>query len=207
MHPRVRLTLMAVATIALVGILAFVALSDPNSGASGQVPQTRFAGAIRPATPPQDFTLRDQDGRSAQLADARGQVTVLTFMYTSCQNDCPTMAAQIRGALDDLGHDVPVLAVSVDPAHDTPARARQFLAKQRLTGRMRFLLGDEAQLQRVWREYGVQPQSNRLEHSASVVLLDRTGRARVGFPVSELTSEGVTHDIRVLEGEPAPKQA
>lgn len=206
MHPRVRLTLMAVATIALVGILAFVALSDPNSGASSNVPDTRFAGAIRPTAPPQDFALRDQDGRTARLADGRGQVTVLTFMYTTCQNDCPTMAAQIRGALDDLGGDVPVLAVSVDPANDTPARARKFLAEQHLTGRMRFLLGDQAQLQRVWRQYGIQPQG-KLEHSAIVVLVDRSGRQRVGFPNSELTSEGLTHDIRVLEAEPAPKQA
>lgn len=201
MHPRVRLTIMAVATMALLALLALVAFSDPNGDAKGQQPTTRFAGSIRPPGPPQDFALRDQDGRVARLAGERGRVVVLTFMYTTCQDACPTMAQQIRGALDDLRSDPPVLAVSVDPGNDTPARADRFLAEQHMSGRMRFLLGGEAALQRVWRAYGVQPQSGRLEHTAYVLVLDRTGRARVGFPIGELTPEGLAHDIRALQAE------
>ena len=198
LHPRVRLALMAFSTIALLAIAGFVIFSDPRSGASGPAVTGGFAGAIRPVAPAADFTLRDQDGRETAVASLRGRPVVVTFMYTTCRNDCPTMTQQIRGALDDLGRDVPVLAVSVDPANDTPARARAFLSKQQMTGRMTFLLGDEAQLQRVWRTFGVQPQERGLEHSASVVLLDADGVARVGFPVDQLTPEGLTHDLRAL---------
>ncbi|HVP01140.1 MAG TPA: SCO family protein [Solirubrobacteraceae bacterium] len=197
MHPRVRLTLMTVATLALLSILAFVLFSDPSSGTSPN-PATEFAGSISPAAPPQDFALHDQDGRLVRLSDERGHVTVLTFMYSTCQNDCPTMAQQIRGAIDDTGGDVPVLAVSVDPKHDTPETARRFVAEQHLLGRMHFLLGNEGELQRVWRRYGIQPQTTGREHSAYVILVDKTGRARVSFPISELTPEGLAHDIRVL---------
>ncbi len=199
MHPRVRLTLMAVATLALVGILAFVVFSDPSDGTANTNPVTHFDGSISPPAPPQDFALRDQNGRLTSLSAERGQVTVLTFMYTTCQNDCPTMAQQIRGAIDHTGGDVPVLAVSVDPKNDTPASARRFVAEQHLIGRMHFLLGTEAQLQRVWRRYGIQPQSAKLEHTAYVILIDRTGRARVSFPITELTPEGLAHDIQVLQ--------
>jgi protein SCO1 len=200
LHPRVRLAVLSVATIVLVGILIFVLAADPGGGSDKPQVTSGFAGSIRPQGPPADFALRDQDGRTVRVADERGRPVIVTFMYSTCENECPTMAAQIRGALDDLGHDVPVLAVSVDPANDTPTRARRFLEKQRLNGRASFLLGDTAQLQRVWRAFGVQPQEpNGREHSASVVVLDRDGRQRAGFPVDQLTPEGLAHDVRALE--------
>jgi len=191
---------MAVSTLALLAIAGFVIFADPGSGETKPAITDGFAGAIRPKAPAADFTLADQDGRSVAVAALRGRPVVVTFMYTTCKNDCPTMTQQIRGALDDVGHDVPVLAVSVDPANDTPERARRFLAKQQMTGRMRFLLGSDAQLQRVWRTFGIQPQgTGGREHSASVVLLDGAGVARVSFPVDQLTPEGLAHDLRALE--------
>lgn len=198
LHPRVRLALMAVSTIALLAIAGFVIFSDPSPDADAPAVTGGFAGSIRPVAPPADFTLADQDGRTVRVADLRGRPVVVTFMYTTCRDDCPTMTQQLRGALDDLGRDVPVLAVSVDPANDTPARARRFLARQQMTGRMTFLLGSEAQLQRVWRAFGIQPQLDGREHSASVVLLDGRGVARVSFPVDQLTPEGVERDLRTL---------
>ena len=109
------------------------------------------------------------------------------------------MAQQIRGALDDLGDDaVPVIAVSVDPANDTPARALRFIDEQSLQGRMHFGLGDAAALQPAWRKFGIQPQETGREHSAWVVLVDAQGRQRIGFPVDKLTSEGIQHDVLAL---------
>ena len=198
LHPRVRLVLMAVSTIALLAIAGFVIFSDPRSGATTPAVTGGFAGSIRPEAPPADFALTDQDGKPVRVADLRGGPVVVTFMYTTCKDDCPTMTQQLRGALDDLGRDVPVLAVSVDPANDTPERARTFIARQQMTGRMRFLLGDEQALQRVWRSFGIQPQEDGIEHSAAVILLDADGVARVSFPVDQITPEGVEHDLRVL---------
>jgi protein SCO1/2 len=96
-----------------------------------------------------------------------------------------------------------VYAISVDPANDTPVRAERFLAEQRMTGRMDFLLGDEAELQRVWRTFGIQPQEDGREHSASVVLLGADGRQRVGFPIDQLTPEALARDLRTLAAEGA----
>jgi protein SCO1/2 len=123
---------------------------------------------------------------------------MLTFMYSTCRDTCPLTAQQIRIALDDLGRDVPTLAISVDPANDTPLNARRFVNKQGLTGRMRFLLGSRAQLAPIWKAYGIQPQGKAFDHSAYVVLLDGRGRQRVGWPVDQLTPEGLAHDLRLL---------
>jgi protein SCO1 len=206
MAARLRLALMVAGTLVLAGALGVVLLSRVGGvGGSDSGPALQrggFAGSLRPAIPPSDFTLRDETGRAVSLADFRGRVTVLTFLYTTCEDTCPVTATTIRGALDDLGHDVPALAVSVDPANDTARSARRFLSERRLTGgRMRFLLGGRAQLAPVWDAYGVRPQGEGFEHSASVLLIDRAGRQRVSFPFDQLTSEGLAHDIRRLEAE------
>ena len=198
---RVRFALALVATfaVAAAGIAVFTGGSEPVA-AAGE-PQ----GALRPpGIPPSDFRLVDQDGRTTTLADVRGEVTVVTFLYTTCEDTCPLAAQQIRGALDELGHDVPVLAFAVDPPRDTPERARRFLAEQNLVGRMRFLTGPREELRRQWRAYGIQPQGEGFEHTAHVVVLDRRGVQRIGFPVEKLTPEALAHDVALLERDGGP---
>ena len=203
LHPRVRIALMVAGTIGLLAVAAALIVLDPTPSSPSGSDASQFAGSIRPPGPPLDFRLTDERGREVTLSALRGRPVIVTFMYTTCDEDCPTMAQQIRGALDDLGPErqVPVIAVSVDPAGDTPRRALRFLAEQRLAGRMRFALGDRSSLQPAWRSFGVQPQERGREHAAWVVLLDRSGRQRIGFPASKLTSEGVEHDVRLLLAE------
>jgi protein SCO1 len=195
-HPRARIAVMVAGTIGLLAVAAALIAIDPGSPADSS---SGYEGSVRPSGAPVDFRLRDERGDPISPAAYRGRPLVVTFMYTTCKDDCPTMAQQIRGALDDLGSDsVPVIAVSVDPANDTAERAQRFIAKQSLGGRMRFALGDEAALQPVWRKFGIQPQEQGREHSAWVVLLDASGRQRIGFPVDKLTSEGLQHDVLAL---------
>jgi len=198
MPARLRLALFVTGLLALAavaGVLLF-AVGERTVSAAG------FSGAVRPpGIKPTDFGVRDENGKPVRLADLRGRPVVVTFLYTTCKDTCPLTASQIRIALDDLGHDVPVVAVSVDPANDTPRRARTFTLKQGLQGRMRWALGTAKQLQRLWSAYGVQPQSSAAEHTASTVLLDGDGVQRVGFAASVLTPEGLAHDIAALERE------
>jgi protein SCO1/2 len=105
----------------------------------------------------------------------------------------------IRGALDDVGHDIPALAISVDPFGDTRASARAFLAKQKMTGRMRYVLGTRRQLQPVWRGFAIQPQLRDSEHQAYITLVDRNGLQRVAVAINQTSPEDLAHDIRVLE--------
>jgi protein SCO1/2 len=188
------LTLCTIAAVAGVWIAARGRDGGVAVGATGWAGFSRPPGATAPA-----FRLRDQDGRPATMAQYRGRPLVVTFVYSTCRDTCPALVDQVRGALDDSGADVPVLAVSVDPANDTPARARRFLNDRRMTGRARFLLGAERSLAPVWRGYGVAPQRGALDHSATVVLVDGAGRQRVGFPYDQLTPEALAHDIRKLE--------
>jgi len=191
----VTLTLCAAAAVAGV----FIASRGDDGSAGVAVGSTGWAGFVRPPgamAPP--FALRDQDGKAVSLDAYRGRPFVVTFVYSTCEDTCPALVDQVRGALDDSGLDVPLLAVSVDPVNDTEARARRFLNERRMTGRARFLLGTRAELAPVWKGYGVQPQAGKLDHSATVVLVDAAGRQRVGFPYAQLTPEALAHDLRRL---------
>src|SRR3954465_4852609 len=130
-----------------------------SSGASTPPPDrsTGFSGAVRPprAQVPA-FRLRDQDGRAVTPALQGSRPAVYAFIYSHCEDFCPIEVQQIRGAMDQLGRDVPVIGISVDPANDTPQSARAFLIKQHMTGRMRFVLGTAAQLRPVWKAFGIQ---------------------------------------------------
>jgi protein SCO1/2 len=196
---RIHLALVTVA-ICLIAALAGILLAAGGGGEPARVGGPGgWAGAQRPAeaTVP-DFTLRDQDGRTVRATDVRGEPAIFAFIYSTCRDTCPAQVQTIRGALDDLGRDVPVIGVSVDPAGDTPRRARTLLIKQSMTGRMHFLLGSRERLTPVWRAFGIAPRKGAEEHSAYVILVDRDGNQRIGFPFSHLTAEGLVHDLARL---------
>jgi protein SCO1/2 len=196
---RLQLALIALAACAAAAVLGVLAASGHQNAERPLGLTHGWAGALRP--PGLDvprFALRDQDGDVVTSRSLRGQPAVYAFVYSTCRDTCPAEVQTIRGALDDLGRDVPVMGVSVDPVNDTPKRATAFLLEQKMTGRMKFLLGTRAQLQPVWRAFGIRPQSQRLEHSAHVVLADARGRQRIGFPFDELTEERLAHDLARL---------
>ena len=202
MPARLRLTLV-VALVCLLAALAAVVLLGGGDGAAdtGGAGPTGFHGALRPpGARAVDFELRDQDGARATMRAYRGRTVVVTFLYSTCRDTCPLTAQQIRGALDQLGHDVPVLAISVDPRGDTSLHVKQFLVREHLIGRMRYLVGTRAQLAPVWRAYGIRPQGDGYEHTASTVVVDGAGRQRVGYLTDQLTPEALADDLRALSG-------
>jgi len=187
--------------IVLIGLLlAGVALAVVFSrGGPEAAPDAGYRGSLMPPrVPVEEFTLKGEDGRESSLTQLKGGPSIITFLFTSCRDICPLTAQQIRGAMDQAGRDIPVLSISVDPAGDSPEAVKRWLAEQRMQGRMRWGLGSRAQLERVWRQYAVLGQSPEADHSAYVFLLDRDGRRCVSWPVSQLTPEGLAHDIRML---------
>ena len=186
---------LALTTLCACAATALLAVWLAERGSSDPIGGNGWAGSLRPpgARAP-DFTLTSQDGDRVSPSSLRGPV-VYTFIYSHCRDTCPATVQSIRGALDDLGRDVPVLGVSVDPANDTEQSAKRFVNEQHMTGRMEFLLGSRAQLAAVWRAFGIAPQSTELDHSAYVVLVDAAGRQRIGFPHDQLTPEGLAHDL------------
>ncbi|MGZ4358406.1 MAG: SCO family protein [Gaiellaceae bacterium] len=147
-----------------------------------------------------DFALHDQNGRLVQLSAERGKLVLLTFLYTQCPDVCPVIAANLNQALRELGprrSAVRVLAVSVDPVHDTPAAVRRYVSAHGLLPQFHYLIGSAGELKPVWQAYNllVEVRSpERISHSAYVLLLDRRGRPRLYYPTT-LSASDVVHDL------------
>lgn len=199
MNPRIAVALLLAGVLALGAILLAATAGDDEEPVAGE---NEFAGALMPkGFRAPDFELRNQEGEPVSMRSLRGKPVLVTFLYTNCEDTCPAQAQTARGALDDLGHDLPVLAIAVDPPNDTPRSARKFLAEQRATGRIDFVLGTRAELRPVWRGFAIQPQSMTTEHQARFTLVDARGFQRVGYPGSEATPERLAHDLALLERE------
>jgi protein SCO1/2 len=196
---RILIALFLVAVFSLGAVVLAAPDDSSDEVASGG---SRFEGAVMPkGLKAPDFTLKNQDGDPISMRDFRGQPVIVTFLYTTCEDTCPVQAQTVRGALDDLGEDVPAIAISVDPRGDTPERARAFLSEQRAIGRLDFVLGSRSELRRLWEGYYVRPQSVTQEHQARFTLVDKRGFQRVGYPGFEATSERLAHDVRILQAE------
>jgi protein SCO1/2 len=200
MNGRVLIALFLIAVFSLGAIVLAAPRDDGDDGVASA--GTRFEGAVMPDNlKAPDFTLRNQDGERISMRAFRGRPVIVTFLYTHCEDTCPVQAQTIRGALDDLGEDVPAIAIAVDPPRDTPESARAFLAEQRALGRIDFVLGSRAELKPLWGGYHIQPQSVTQEHNARFTLVDERGFQRVGYPGFEATSERIAHDVRLLQAE------
>jgi protein SCO1/2 len=73
-----------------------------------------------------------------------------------------------------------------------------------VTGRLAYLSGSVSQLQAVWSGYHVAPVlPGKPDHTAFVLVIDKRGIERLGYPADQLTPENLAHDIGILEREPA----
>jgi len=218
---RARLLLPAALGVLVLAALAFAILATKDTSKTTtspvvEVPNERQAAAVSPqggfdgaalpgAREAPGFALSDQYGRTISLASLRGSPVILTFLYSKCGPPCVLIAQQIRGALDELSEagrpPVAVVIVSADPAGDTPASVRRFLAGVSLSGRVYYLTGSAAQLSAVWRAFGVRPASagaSTFAKYATVRLIDARGRERVLYGAEQLTPEALVHDVGKL---------
>ena len=201
MNARVLIALFLVAVFAL-GAVLLAPRSNDDGGGDVATAGSRFEGAVMPeGLRAPDFKLRNQDGERVSMRALRGDPVIVTFLYTNCDDTCPAQAQTVRGALDELGEDVPALAVAVDPPRDTPQSARAFLAEQRATGRLDFVLGSRSELRPLWNGFFIAPQTVTQEHQARFTLVDKRGFQRVGYPGFEATPERLAHDLRILRAE------
>ncbi len=181
-------------------LLAAAAL---GSACSGPLAGTELGSQTAP-----DFTLQDAlTGSSVSLGSFRGTVVALTFLYTQCPDSCPLTAELLRVSRERLGGDaakVTIVAVSTDPARDTPQAARAFSETHRLSAHWHYLIGRPEQLAAVWALYGVRASPDQgastVTHSDAIFLIDKQGRERTVIHTNE-SPDAVAASFRTLIGE------
>ncbi|CAH0495690.1 SCO family protein [Novosphingobium sp. CECT 9465] len=132
------------------------------------------------------YKLVAADGSLFDRASLKGRPNVVYFGYTQCADPCRTMlrrVLKVRKSLGQSASDLPVVFISIDPAHDTPERLAAFakeLGAKELGGEIQALTGNPAVLDKIADRAGVFVRRvaaadgrETLDHTTSAFLYDR----------------------------------
>ena len=204
--PKLALGLVALLVVAAALAVLFGGGSSktalPGAAREGGAGGGLYGTLTLPARQAPAIDLHNDRGERVTLAQYRGKVVLLTFLYAHCPDVCPLIASNLRVALKLLGAQASkaqLIAVSVDPKGDTVETVRHFLAAHELAGKMQYLVGSSSELARTWKAWSVgstrevgQPQL--VAHSALVYGISASGRLTDVYPASFEPSE-IAHDV------------
>jgi protein SCO1/2 len=175
---------MRAVAVALLGTLAsalvvlVVAAGDMLAGQS-----------LPKSAPAPEFALTSQDGRQVKLADLRGKVVAVTFIFTNCTDTCPVLTPMMSFVQDRLGSDfgakIAFVSITVDPERDTPEVLKEYgeAFGANFAGWF-FLTGSPPVIADVTRRYGVfaaKAENSNVDHTFLTSIIDRRGVLRVQY--------------------------
>ncbi len=159
-------------------VIAFRPLDGRDGGAL--LPRAALSPSDRPAPP---FALVDQRGEKLSLADLRGKVVLLDFIFTSCPGPCPILTgahAELRRSLPpEVAERTWLVSITLDPERDTPDVLRQYAARRGADfPNWSFLTGPVEVVDAVARSYGVgsaRSDAGEIDHTVVTFLIDAEG--------------------------------
>ena len=164
-----------------------------------------------------DFALLNQSAKTISLAQFKGKVLLLTFVYTRCPlpEFCIRMSQNFAEIDRRLSADprlyakTHLLTISFDPANDTPKVLRSYGGAY--TGRYSaetfahwdFAAPSEAELPKMegWFDVGVTPTpgtpaAGQWQHSLATVIAGKDGKVLAFYPTNEWT---VDEALKVIQ--------
>jgi protein SCO1/2 len=164
---------------------------------------------LEPGDEVPDFAMTTQDGSTQRLSDLRGEVVVVTFIYTRCPlpDFCPKMderfaeLARMVGAVPGRAEKVRLVSVSFDPEHDTPeVLARHAKLRGARPPLWRFAVASHEELSKVAEPLGLMygPRKDEIIHNLTTSVIGPDGRLVRRLEGSSWSPEDVFKTIRGL---------
>ena len=155
------------------------------------------------------FQLIDENGRPLTEESLKGQITLMTFIFSRCPvpEFCPLLATkflQVQSIIqknDDLADQVRLLSVTLDPEFDTAeilqGYAKRVGADSAIWG---FVTGDPDEIRKLARSFDVISSGSgaTLNHTLTTALIDSTGKIAKLWPGNRWKAEEVVAAIRDL---------
>lgn len=138
------------------------------------------------------FALTDQSGARIDSGSLVGKAIVLTFFESRSPDPalCPELIDRLMGLgrvlRSDLETRVALIAVSVDPSHDTPEVLRSYAERRGVDATLlRFTSGEPGQIAALTGHFGVVSwprDDGSVAHSLNTVVIGRGGSLFDQFP-------------------------
>jgi cytochrome oxidase Cu insertion factor (SCO1/SenC/PrrC family) len=149
-------------------------------------------------------TLVDQNGRIADLASYRS-VTLISFIFTRCKDECPLIAANFAAMQRDLDpQHFHLFLITIDPMYDSPAvmarYARQFGMRP---ASISLLTGQQHEIASLLNRFGITSLKNgdaSFIHSDRVFLSAPDGKVAQILDTAGFTPGSLAAQARQLAG-------
>lgn len=161
------------------------------------------------------ITLTDQNGTKVSLASLKGKPVLVDFVYTSCSGPCPMLtakfAATARRLGSELGRQVTMVTITLDPEHDTPQALKEY-ARQQGADRpgWLFLTGTPGQIEQVLAAFNLRREresDGSVTHELVTFLLGPDGRERRQYDGLRVKSDTLAAEATALaKGTEAARQ-
>jgi protein SCO1 len=193
------LALVMLASILPASVMLMQPPSDTQQATSHEQPLPEIA-------PAPGFILSSQDGAQISLANLRGKVVAVTFIFTRCSDTCPVLTPMMSMVQDRLGGDfgskIVFASITVDPEHDTPEILKLYAqAYGADVAGWSFLTGPPRIILDLTRRYGVfasKKVNGDIEHSFLTSIVDRHGILRVQYLGVRFDPEEFRRDLLSL---------
>jgi len=169
-----------------------------------------------------DFVFTNQDGKRVHLAQYRGKVVLLTFIYTRCPmpDFCPRMTNNFTAVEKSLRQDsatysrTHLLSITFDPEFDTPKVLRHYalsttsIPSDDLFPHWEFITPSQHDLDTiakffavsVWSASGGKETSpgaeGQITHSLSTAIIDTNGKLYRWYHGNDWTTEEMLREVR-----------
>lgn len=165
------------------------------------------------------FALKDQTATTLTSEDQRGRLTLYSFSYGACDDECtqtPAQIASVRAGIaqrfpDDIGLDI--VTISLDPVRDTPHALAEVAAvyegDSAETINWHWLTDDPARVRHVvgggfalyYDQRDTETGEYAIEFQPRYVLVDRLGIIRAEYFTSTPETDLLERDINFLLSE------
>lgn len=153
-----------------------------------------------------DMVFTNELNQAVRWRDFEGQAIGFTFLFTRCPvpDYCPRLAKNFAvatrklQALPDAPTNWHLLALTIDPAFDTPAVLKGYA---RLHGadssRWNLLVTSKEDTLRFARLFGLgyEPKAGTIEHDFRTVIVDATGQVQTVWPIGGDTSDQLVAEL------------
>ncbi len=128
-----------------------------------------------------NHVLITQDNKPVHFYDdmLKGKVALINFIFTTCQGVCSPMTANLARVQnylgEQMGNQVVIISISVDPLTDTPERLKTYAEKFKVKPGWYFLTGKKENLDWVLYKLGGYVEDKATHTSVLIVGNEATG--------------------------------
>ena len=166
-----------------------------NQTKAGNAHQTRLVL-------PNIIVLDSRNHEHRLLALLQDQIVIINFVFTSCVTICPVLSATMqfieKQLQDQLGKNIILVSISVDPARDTPEKLRMQAEKLGAGQHWYWLTGKPSEVNRLLKAFGI--PVGRPEDHPPIILAGNANTDNwlrwVGIPSTEVVIEAINELTR-----------